>query len=270
MVESYWGASEIEHVYDELKKRDNSSWNIASLIFSANLKIYQMEGFEQLAAMDDRAKQDLFQTLMLMNWMMNSNGMQIMGKDDSFDTKQYTFSGLSDIYELFMMDVSGAAEMPVTKLFGRSPAGMNATGESDMQNYYDSIEQKQESNLRPVFEKLLPVMCMSEFGAIPDDLDFEFNPVRRPTEEERKNLAQQTATAIVSVFNAGIISQKTALKELRQSSENTGMWTNISDEDIENADNDTGLPGEEIPTNIFNNLGSDPKSESTLEGGVVG
>ena len=268
MVESYWGASEIEHVYDELKKRDNSSWNIASLIFSANLKIYQMEGFEQLAAMDDRAKQDLFQTLMLMNWMMNSNGMQIMGKEDSFDTKQYSFGGLSDVYELFMMDVSGAAEMPVTKLFGRSPAGMNATGESDMQNYYDSIEQKQEAILRPVFEKLLPIMCTSEFGAVPDDLDFEFNPVRRPSEEERKNLAQQTATAIVSVFNAGIISQKTALKELRQSAENTGMWTNISDEDIENADGDTGLLGEKIPTDIFNQ--PENSLENHLEGGAVG
>ena len=251
VIENYWGASEIEHIFDELKKRDNTSWNIASLIFSANLKVYQMEGFEQLSLMDERAKQELFQTLMLLNWSANNNSMQIIGKEDSFDTRQYTFGGVSDVYELFMLDVSGASEIPVTKLFGRSPAGMNATGESDMQNYYDSIEQKQEAVLRPIISRLLPIICLSEFGAVPDDLDFEFNSCRRPTEEERKNLAQQVATAVVSVFNAGIISQKTALKELRQSAENTGMWSNITDEDIEDADSD--ILGEEV--NLLNKNG---------------
>ncbi|MCG6197883.1 DUF1073 domain-containing protein, partial [Anoxybacillus sp. LAT_38] len=76
----------------------------------------------------------------------------------------------------FMLDIAGACQIPVTKLFGRSPAGMNATGESDMQNYYEVIQQQQESILGPVLDKLLPIMCMSEFGAIPDDLEYTFNP----------------------------------------------------------------------------------------------
>ena len=64
--------------------------------------------------------------------MMNNNSIQILGENDSFETHQYTFGGIADTYDRFMMDVAGAAETPVTKLFGRSPAGMNATGESDM------------------------------------------------------------------------------------------------------------------------------------------
>lgn len=246
LMESHWGASELEHIYEELKKRDNTSWNIATLIFSANLKVYQMDGFEQTALMDEQALGDLYKTLMLMNEMMNNNSMQIIGKEDTFDTKQYTFSGLSDVYSEFMMDVAGAAEMPVTKLFGRSPAGMNATGESDMQNYYDSVEQKQEACLRPILEKLLPILCISAFGTVPDDLEVEFNTCRRPTEEERKTLAQQIASSINEIYNSGLISQKTALKELRQSAENTGMWTNITDEDIEKASDETAFPTEDL------------------------
>lgn len=262
LMESYWGASELEHIYDELKKRDNTSWNIATLIFSANLKVYQMDGFEQMALMDEQALGDLYKTLTLMNEMMNNNSMQVIGKNDTFDTKQYTFSGLSDVYAEFMMDVSGAAEMPVTKLFGRSPAGMNATGESDMQNYYDSIEQKQEACLRPVLEKLLPILCISAFGEMPSDLELEFNPCRRPTEEERKTLAQQTAAAVNEIYNSGLISQKTALKELRQSAENTGMWTNITDEDIEKASDETTFPTESFtePPSFFQNEGIENES----------
>jgi hypothetical protein len=134
-----------------------------------------------------------------------------------------------------MMDLAGAAEMPVTKLFGRSPAGLNATGESDMQNYYDSIEEKQEAYLSPILDKLLPVMACSEWGGVPDDMDWEFNPVRRPTEDERKSLSEQISSAVFEGYNAGLITQRMALKELRQSTELTGMWSNITDEDIERA-----------------------------------
>lgn len=243
-TEQYWGTSELEHVYSELKKYDNTGYNIASLVFSANLKIYQMDGFEQLGTMNTTALKELYNVLSLMNWMMSSQGMQIMGQKDVFSTHQYTFAGLSDIYQTFMLDVSGAAEIPVTKLFGRSPAGLNATGESDMDNYCDVIEGQQEAMLRPMLEKLLPIMCLSEFGAIPDDLDFEFEPVRKPSEEEKKTILTQTTGAITQAYQAGIISQKIALKELRESSKATGMWNNISDEDIERADGDFGIGGE--------------------------
>lgn len=260
IMEMYWGASEIEHVFEELKKRDNTSWNIALLVFLANLRVYKMDNMEQLGAMNENALADLYQSMTMLNSMMNNQGLQIIGKEDDFDTKQYTFGGLSEIYELFMMDVSGAAEMPVTKLFGRSPAGMNATGESDMQNYYDSIEEKQESYLRPVLDKLLPIMCTSEFGFIPDDLDFEFNPCRRPTEEERKNLSKNIADSVVSVFNAGIINQQIALKELRQSSEQTGMWSNITDDDVKNADtefsSDKEISGRKFPFGDMSPMGN--------------
>lgn len=263
--EQYWGTSELEHVYSELKKYDNTSYNIAALVFSANLKVYQMDGFDQLGTLNPSALQDLYQTLALMNWMRSSQGMQVIGPKDVFTTHQYSFSGLSDIYEMFMLDISGAAAIPVTKLFGRSPAGMNATGESDMANYYDSIEEQQEATLRPMLDRLLPVMCISEFGAIPDDLEFEFEPVRRPSEEEKKNILTQTTTAIVSTYQAGIISQQIALKELRESSRATGMWNNITDEDIEKADSDFGIGGE--PPDIMEVLSKPNEAPEESNGG---
>ena len=244
-AEVYWGASEIEHVYDELKKRDNTSWNIANLVFAANLRVLKMADAATILAMGNaKAQQDLYNTIQSQNWLMNNFSMYVLDKEDDFDTKQYSFGGLSDVYENIMMDVAGAAEMPVTKLFGRSPAGMNATGESDLQNYYDTIEEKQEAYLRPVLDKLLPILCLSEFGEIPSDLDYKFNPVKRSTETEKADIASKTSTTVTAVFSSGIVSQKTALKELRQMSDVTGLWSNITDEDIARADDTVNLPGE--------------------------
>ena len=242
--EQYWGASELEHVFEEIKKRDNTSYNIASLVFLANLRVYKMEGFDRMGIAPEAVQKDLYSTLHALNSMMNNQGLQIIGDHDSLEEHQYSFSGISDIYELFMLDVAGAAEIPVTKLFGRSPAGMNATGESDLQNYYDSIQEKQESYLRPVIDKLLPIICMSELGRVPDDLDFNFVSCRRPSEEEKKNLTKQIGDVVNGAFQSGLISQKTALRELKDSSEITGMWYSITDEDIETADSASSPMGE--------------------------
>ena len=35
-------------------------------------------------------------------------------------------------------------------LFGRSPAGINATGESETRNFYDAVKTEQEGKLRGV------------------------------------------------------------------------------------------------------------------------
>lgn len=255
LAETYWGASEIEHVFDELKKRDNVSWNIAMLTFMANLRVYKMEGMEQvLATGSEKVVQGLYNTIQAMNALMNNNSIQIIGANDGYESHQYTFGGVGEVYDRFMMDLAGAAEIPVTKLFGRSPAGMNATGESDMQNYYDTIEEKQESSLRPVYDKILPIMIMSELGAIPDDFDYEFNPVRRPSDDEMADLASKNIDSITKAFQAGIISQKIALKELRQQAELTGMFSNITDEDIEKADDEIIQLNEENISMPMNSL----------------
>lgn len=252
--EMFWGVSEIEHVYEELNKRNTTSANIAQLIFQAHLRVLKMENLGQDLAFGDPAMaSDLYNTLQAQNKLMNNMSLQVMSKDDDFQTFQYTFSGLSDVYELFMNDIAGACEIPSTKLFGRSPAGMNATGESDLTNYYDSIRKWQEAQLRPILEKLMPIIAISAWGAVPDDIGFEFNPVRDTSDEERANLIQQTSGAVNSVFQSGIISQKIALKELKDSGATYGMWSNITDEDIENADDSMqpqdggmggGMPGE--------------------------
>lgn len=235
-VEMGWGESEVEVIYEELKKRDNASYNIANLLFMANLKVLKMQGMEEILSTGDAdLQQDLYNTVEGQNRLMNSNSMMVLGKDDDFATHQYTFSGINDVYQSFMLDVAGASEIPVTKLFGRSPAGLSATGESDLQNYYDMIGQKQVSQLQPAIDKLLPVMVMSELAYIPNDLSYDFNPVAEQTEEELASIVDKKVNAINTVYQGGLITQKVAIKELKEMADTTGMFTNISDEDIANA-----------------------------------
>lgn len=238
-AEMFWGESEIEIVFEELKKRDNTSANIASLIFLANIRVLKMNDLGQLlGASTQKAQENLYKVLQAQNQLMSNMGIYVMDKDDDFGSEQYSFGGLNDIYESFMLDIAGACEMPVTKLFGREPAGFNSTGESDLTQYYDTLEEKQETYLQPIIDKLLPIIFISTLGAIPEDLDWEFNPCMNVNSKDLADLAQSMASPIFEAFNAGLITKEIALKELKQQNEKTGMWSNITDEDIKNAKNE--------------------------------
>lgn len=120
----------------------------------------------------------------------------------------------------------------MTKLFGRSPAGMSATGESDLQNYYDYVNSQREAKLRPVLERLLPIMAVSTWGVVPDNLQIDFPPLWTPTATETAEIALKKAQAIRDTFQAGLFQADTAMKELKKLEEETGMFGSLSDEEI--------------------------------------
>lgn len=239
IAEQQWGASKVESLLDDLKRRDSTAANIAGLIFMANLRILKMEDLGQaLAGTGKQNQANFYNTIQAQNSMMSNFGLQVLSKDDEFQTIQLSnFAGINDVYESFMLDLSGATGIPVTKLFGRAPAGMNATGESDMRNYYDLLEKEQERELSPLLDKLQPVLLMSTFGELPD-LEYEYEPVSTPEQSEIADLVEKKTNSVLAVHDRGIITDRTALQELKALAEGTGMFTNITDEDLEKASDD--------------------------------
>ena len=233
IAELYWGESEVEALYKDVVAHDNVSANIAALTFRANIDTMEVQSLEQLFSLGAAEQQRRFWNVMQAQSVMRSNfGYQLVNKGDKITNTQYTFTGLQEVYESMCLNLCGASHYPMTKLFGRSPAGMNATGESDLKNYYDYVDTLRESKLRPVLEKLLPVMAMSAWGAVPDSLEISFPPLWTPTAKEVAEIAKAKAETIVSVFQAGLLGVDTAQKELKNMADETGMFDSITDEEI--------------------------------------
>lgn len=229
----YWGESEVEALYNDVVKHDNVSGNMAALTFRANVDTMEVQNLDQLFSISSTQQQARFWRVMQAQSVVRSNfGMQLVNKGDAVHNTQYTFTGLSDVYNSMCLDLSGASRIPVTKLFGRSPAGLNSTGESDLQNYYDYIDTLRESKLKPIIYKLLPIMAMSVWGEIPSGIDISFPPLWTPTAKEVAEIAKAKTETIIAAFQAGLIDQATAQKELKGLASETGLFDNISDNDI--------------------------------------
>ena len=215
--EEYWGASELEHIWEELQKRNATSANIAQLVFQANITTLRMSDFgEVLASGTEKQKMDVLSALERENELRTSFGLQLLSSGDTFENHPYSFSGLSQVYEAFMLDMAGAAGIPATRLFGRSPQGMNATGEGDMKNYCDLIAQMQENHLRPALEKLLPVMAMSLWGSVPERMDISFPSLMPVSPLEEAEVRARRVSVLTEALSAGLMTPAEARDKLKE------------------------------------------------------
>jgi phage-related protein (TIGR01555 family) len=248
-VEQGWGASIVEEVYAELNKRNNTSWAVANMMFRANILSLQQKGQENLLAMGTPQQQkrlDLF--LETMNQLLSSQSLVPLGIGEELKNSPFTFGGLSEILQVFMLDICAASgPIPMSKMFGRNSTGLSATGEGDEKNWEALIQSKQAFDLEPQLDKLFDVVAMSCWGEIPNDFAWRFNPIRQIDAKDREELIQKRTTVITEAFNAGIISQQLALMEMADMKDETGAWSNITPELIASADVTVSMPGGDVP-----------------------
>ena len=214
-AEQYWGASELEHIWEELQKRNATSANIAQLVFQANITTLRMGDFGEILAMGtDQQRRRVLEALEQENALRTSFGLQLLSAGDTMENHPYSFAGLSQVYEAFMLDMAGAAGIPATRLFGRSPQGMNATGESDLKNYYELITAMQERHLRPALEKLLPVMAVSLWGEMPEAPEISFPSLMPVSPPEEAEVQAKQAETLACLTRAGLMTPQEARARL--------------------------------------------------------
>ena len=252
ITESMWGESVIERMNDRLVAFDTATAGAANLIQKAHLRTVQIENLREVLAAGGVAEENLLNMFHHMRMLQTNEGLTLLDKNDSFSAHSYTFSGLSDMILQFGQQIAGATGIPLVRLFGQSPAGLSATGESDLRMYYDNVSGQQESRLRDGLMRVLRVMHQSMFGTpAPEEFDFDFVPLWQTSMKEKADIALTATDTVIKAFDAGIIDQPTAMQELKQSSATTGIFSNIDDADIEAAQMEPPPPmveGEEMAT----------------------
>ncbi|QEE24578.1 DUF1073 domain-containing protein [Rhodanobacter glycinis] len=265
--ENLWGQSVIERLFDRLIAFDSTTAGAAQLVYKAHLRTYAVDNLRDIIGMGGPALEGLLKQIDMIRRFQTNEGMTLMDAKDKFETHQYTFSGLSDVLLQFGQQLSGALQIPLVRLFGQSPAGLNSTGESDIKTYYDHIKQQQERRLSSPLTRLMGVMFRSVLGVpMPDDYNFSFNHLLQLSEVERADVAGKITTTVLEAYDAGVIPQRVALEELRQSAGITGIWSNVGDDLIEAADDELPDMSEGLPNEGPSQL-PDPGSEEGAQPG---
>lgn len=189
-----WGDSVLQSTMDAIKQADATAANIASLVFEAKIDIIRVPNFmANLADPAYRAK--LIERYTLAATAKGINGTLMLDKEEEYETKSASFATLPDVLDRFMQMASGAADIPMTRLFGMSPAGMNSTGESDLRNYYDRIQAMQELEQGPAMARLDECIIRSALGSRDPDIHYRWAPLWGMSEKEKAEVFKTKADA---------------------------------------------------------------------------
>lgn len=223
-----WDDSVLQHVMDSLMNCDTTTQAIATMMFESNVDVIKSEGLADVLARKD-GEAVLTKRFQVAALLKSFNRMLLLDGSESYEKKQNSFANLDKVIQQFMVDVSGAADIPMTRLFGTSATGMNATGDNDVRNYYDMVSAKQESELRPQLEYLYEVLVRSELGHMPDDFRFDFNPLWQLSETEQATVEKTRAERDQVYLNAGVVTEALVARELKE----RGTYRNMTDDDID-------------------------------------
>lgn len=236
-----WGMSVAERLYDRLLAFDSTTTGVAQLVFKAYLRSVKVKDLRKILAAGGPGELALTKMFEKIRDFQTNEGLTILDSEDEMITQTYTFSGLGDVLKQFAEQVSGAAEIPLVRLFGQTPSGLNSTGESDIRAYYDKIKQQQEDQLRDPIELIVSLVAASE-GIDASDIDIEFSSLWQMDEVQKSQIAVNTTNAVLAAVGQGIVRKETALKELRESAPVTGIWSNISDAELLDAKIEDNMP----------------------------
>lgn len=154
--------------------------------------IIKVEGLLQMimAGKDDVIKE----RLKLLDLSKHVANTILLDTQEDYAKHSSTVTGLEKLLASFMMYVSSVTGIPVTLLMGRSPAGQNATGESDIRFWYDSIRSAQRVILRPRLERLIRILFQT-VGEEPETWSIEFDPLWEMTDKEQSDVYKTNAEA---------------------------------------------------------------------------
>lgn len=207
---NFLGIPQAQILWDYVNHWNECRVSAQDLIKKLSLLIYYTDMQSRMGSYG--GIQELDAIMEVLQHYRNNDSVFVADKEsDQVDNVQTTVSGVQDIVRQAQEMIAAINRTPAVKLFGISPSGFNATGESDIRNYNDHVRSQQEL-YRPAIQKCLEVIQVQLFGEVDPSISFEFNELNLDNESAQAMNFNARVTALSTLKDRNVISAE----ELRQ------------------------------------------------------
>lgn len=172
--------------------------------------------------------------------MRDNRGFMALNQNEEFFNVSTPLGTLDKLQAQAQEQIASICGIPLVKLLGVTPSGLNASSDGEVRVFYDFIHAYQEKLFGENLKRVLAFVQLSEFGDVDEDVGFEFEPLWQMGEKEKADVALTRAQAIMTtepVLNSDVV-----LRELREIGDTTGVFTQITDDDISEAETEAPAP----------------------------
>jgi len=219
-----WGASVIQSCYDDLVRYGTANWYSLEILSRAQQPVHKIPNLTT-AAREPESIEGVRRRINVLDMARSISNTVVIDDLEDFDIKSASNVGAEQIINSIGRALCASSDYPETILFGTSPKGLSATGESDLQNYYKTVKALQNTKARPALSKLIEIVL--KMSGIDSEFRIEFNALYSPTAKEIAQTLAENSKADCAYVDAQVVS----VSELRNTLRREGRYI-LSDSDV--------------------------------------
>ena len=197
----WWDHSVLYSVLDDIRDYEAAWGAIGNMLQDASQGILSIKDFWGIMQGKHReAFEERLQMLSLARWV---GRVMPLDTEEKFEYQERAFTGVPGLCDQYMMRLAAKTGIPVTVLFGRAPAGMNATGESDIRIWYDEVRAAQRDLYGPVLQRFVDLIAIEEGLG---ECSIEWPSLWQESPKEQTDRRKVLADTDVAYVTAGVCS----------------------------------------------------------------
>jgi phage-related protein (TIGR01555 family) len=199
-----WGDPVLGVIHDAVAGAGTVAQSIATLIAEAKFDVVKIPGLTEIFSTTAGTTR-LIKRFSEANVAKSVINAVVLDAEEEWERIGVQFNGMPEILQMYMQIAAGAADIPATRFLGMSPAGLSATGESDLRNYYDRIASDQELRLTPALERLDHAIIMSSLGKFDEEVWYEWRSLWQVSDGEKAEIAAKKANTAKIDADTGLV-----------------------------------------------------------------
>ena len=190
-----------------------TSYAAAQMVQEANTDVIKIPGLGNILQSDDGTSAMLSR---FTDWKSIKSvfGVSILDADEEYDQKKIQLSGVKDLIWEYLKMVSASVSIPATRFLSASPDGMNATGESDLVNYIETLQGLHKDIFNPRL-KVVDKLLAAHYGKKEEEFEYTWNCIFPESAAQKAVRLKDNDERICRLVETGVLSRESALKEVK-------------------------------------------------------
>lgn len=219
----FWGDPIMQSIGPAVRNADLAQDGFAALIDEAKIDIVKIPELTAKAGTDEYENR-LMTRLSAASLGKSTWRMLALDGDEEWQQRQITWAGMPDMMVAFLNAVAGAADIPITRLLGMSPKGLQSNGDGEQKDYQSMVRARQNELLQPALDRIDELLIPSALGSKPSDVYYEFAPLSQMDEKDAAEIEKQRAETIQAYALSGLIPDTALAAMAKNSIVESGRW----------------------------------------------
>lgn len=177
-----WGGPRLQFAYEQMTRFGMSQYWANALLERAQQAVHGIPELTNLLRSKD-GESLIKKRIALVDMARSINNTVVIDSNESYDLKSTSLAGVADLIDRFALALSAVTGIPESLLFGRQKSGLSTSGGADLENWYASIAQQQNTVLLEPLDRLVTVQLYA-MGRYVDEYLIKFKPLFVPTSKE--------------------------------------------------------------------------------------